>query len=129
MSSNTNNRNHTQSSDAPSRQRNRGGSHMNVKYTVRVPVTTDYIGAVVGKGGNTISKIKNETNTHIVLFDPRPGQGHLLHCFQISGSNRESVNHAERWILRIIANTYRQDHPEEFKDEQVDNGAEVVQEN
>ena len=98
------------------------GSRMGVRYTVRVPVTPEYIGAVVGKGGNTVTKIKTETGARVSLLDPRPGQGHLVHCFSITGNNRNSVDHAERWILRIISNTYRQDHPDEFQDEETSGG-------
>lgn len=105
-----------------SRRSRGGGNRMNVKFTVRVPVTPEYIGAVVGKGGNTVTKIKSETDTQISLFDPRPGKGHLCHCFSIMGNSRNSVDHAERWILRIIANTYRQDHPDEFQDGDDNNG-------
>ena len=97
--------------------RNRTSRTERVTYIDHIPVTTDYIGSVVGKGGATVNKIKSETGARISLMDPRPGQGHLVHSFAVSANNRNSVDHAKRWILRIIANTYRQDHPDEFQDD------------
>jgi hypothetical protein len=88
-----------------------------VNFTARVPVTADYVGTVVGSGGKTLSKIKAETGTRINVLQPQPGKGHLVHCFWIKGNSRESVERAESWILNIISNTYRHDHPDEFADE------------
>ena len=85
--------------------------------TASVPVTEKLIGAVVGKSGNTINKIKKETGTRISRLDPNPGNGHLFNSFHISGSP-QGVEKARRWILSILGNTYRVDHPEEFKEEE-----------
>ena len=81
-----------------------------------VPVTTELIGAVVGKQGATINKIKEATRTRISHLDPVPGDGHLFHSFHISGSP-QGVDRARRWILSILGNTYRADHPEDFPTE------------
>ena len=109
--------------------RQRSNRSSGVIHYSRVPVTTDYIGAVVGKGGNTVTKIKEETGARVSLLSPQPGQGHLVHCFSITGNNRASVDHAERWIRRIIGNTYKQDHPEEFQDEEAQPEASDNQDN
>jgi len=81
-----------------------------------VPITTELIGAVVGKQGATINKIKEGTRTRIAHLEPDPGNGHLFHSFHISGSP-QGVDRARRWVLSIIGNTYRADHPDEFQDE------------
>ena len=82
-----------------------------------VPITTELIGAVVGKQGATINKIKEATHTRISHLEPTPGDGHLFHSFHISGSP-QGVDRARKWILSIIANTYRADHPDEFQTEE-----------
>ena len=87
-----------------------------VTSTASVPVTENLIGAVVGKSGNTINKIKKETNTRISHLDPNPGNGHLFNSFHISG-NPQGVEKARRWILSILGNTYKVDHPEEFNED------------
>ena len=106
------------------RGRGGGGAHRNQRQTVlasaSVPITTELIGAVVGKGGATINKIKEGTRTRIAHLEPDPGNGHLFHSFHISG-NPQGVDRARRWVLSIIANTYRADHPDEFQEE--DNAA------
>ncbi len=89
--------------------------HQRVIATASVPITEKLIGAVVGKSGNTINKIKKETSTRINRLDPTPGNGHLFNSFHISGSP-EGVEKARKLILSIIGNTYRVDHPEDFKD-------------
>ena len=105
--------------------RGRGGprnQRQTVVASASVPVTTELIGAVVGKGGATINKIKETTRTRISHLDPNPGDGHLFHSFHISGTP-QGVDRARRWILNILGNTYRADHPEDFKDEDADPGA------
>jgi hypothetical protein len=82
-----------------------------------VPITTELIGAVVGKQGATINKIKEATYTRISHLEPTPGDGHLFHSFHISGSP-QGVDRARKWVLSIIANTYRADHPDEFQTEE-----------
>ena len=99
--------------------RGRGGPR-NQRQTViasaSVPVTTGLIGSVVGKQGATINKIKDTTRTRISHLDPDPGNGHLFHSFHISGTP-QGVDRARRWILKILGNTYRADHPEDFSEE------------
>ncbi len=85
--------------------------------SARVPITTELIGAVVGKQGATINKIKEATHTRISHLEPTPGDGHLFHSFHISGSP-QGVDRARKWVLSIIANTYRADHPDEFQTEE-----------
>jgi len=76
-----------------------------------VPVTDELIGTVVGKQGATINKIKDDTGTRISHLEPRPEEGHLFHSFHISGSLK-GVDRARRWILSILGNTYKMDHPD-----------------
>ena len=90
-----------------------------------VPITTELIGAVVGKQGATINKIKDATRTRISHLEPNPGDGHLFHSFHISGTP-QGVDRARRWILNILGNTYRADHPEDFKEDEA--SAEPVRE-
>ena len=68
------------------------------------------------KQGATINKIKDTTRTRISHLDPDPGNGHLFHSFHISGTP-QGVDRARRWILKILGNTYRADHPEDFSEE------------
>ena len=82
------------------------GGHRNqsqrVVASASVPITTELIGAVVGKQGATINKIKEGTHTRISHLEPTPGDGHLFHSFHISGSPK--VDRARRWfsvLLRI----------------------------
>ena len=58
------------------------------------------------------------TRTRISRLDPDPGNGHLFHSFHISGTP-QGVDRARRWILKILGNTYRADHPEDFSEEGV----------
>ena len=108
--------------------RGRGGprnQRQTVVASASVPVTTELIGAVVGKQGATINKIKDATRTRISHLEPDPGNGHLFHSFHISGTP-QGVDRARRWILNILGNTYRADHPEDFKEDEA--SAEPVRE-
>lgn len=108
--------------------RGRGGprnQRQTVVASASVPVTTELIGAVVGKQGATINKIKDATRTRISHLEPNPGDGHLFHSFHISGTP-QGVDRARRWILNILGNTYRADHPEDFKEDEA--SAEPVRE-
>ena len=100
--------------------RSGGAGHRGQRHTVlastSIPISPNLIGAVVGKSGATINKIKEATRTRISHLDPNPGNGHLFDSFHISGSP-QGVDRARKWILSIIANTYRADHPDEFQDE------------
>ena len=93
-------------------QQGQGGQHGRESLSFSsVPVTDELIGTVVGKQGATINKIKDDTGTRISHLEPRPEEGHLFHSFHISGSLK-GVDRARRWILSILGNTYKMDHPD-----------------
>ena len=109
----------TNTNQRQSSGRGRGGprnQRQTVVASASVPVTTELIGSVVGKQGATINKIKDATRTRISRLDPDPGNGHLFHSFHISGTP-QGVDRARRWILKILGNTYRVDHPGDFSEE------------
>ena len=97
--------------------RGQNGSILNQRQTLlasaSVPVSEKLIGAVVGRKGVTIIKIKDDTKTRISHLKPDPGNGHLFDSFHITGSP-QGVDKARRWILSIIGNTYKTDNPDDF---------------
>tara|TARA_B110001469_G_C9614763_1_gene305982 strand:+ start:625 stop:1026 length:402 start_codon:yes stop_codon:yes gene_type:complete len=99
------------------RGQNGSGSILNQRQTLlasaSVPVSEKLIGAVVGRKGVTIIKIKDDTKTRISHLKPDPGNGHLFDSFHITGSP-QGVDKARRWILSIIGNTYKTDNPDDF---------------
>ena len=110
---NTTQRQQSSNTRAPRGPRNQ---RQTILATASVPVTPKLIGSVIGKEGATINKIKDTTRTRISRLDPDPGNGHLFHSFHISGTP-QGVERARRWILNILGNTYRADHPEDFSEE------------
>ena len=71
----------------------------------RVPVDPKYVGAVIGKGGSTITNIKTETGTQISLKDPDYAHGNQCHVFNVIGSPI-GVSKAEKWIKSILQSTW-----------------------
>jgi len=87
-------------------------SNQHVTASTAVTVPPRYIGSVIGKEGKTIQEIKEKTHTRITHLYPNPHEGHLLDCFRITGSPH-NVDQAQKWIRRVVANTWRKDNPNE----------------
>lgn len=87
-------------------------SNQQVMASSAVTVPPKYIGSVIGKDGKTIQEIKEKTHTRITHLFPKPHDGHLLDSFRITGSPH-NVDQAQKWIRRVVANTWRKDNPNE----------------
>ena len=77
-----------------------------------VPVDQLYIGAVIGKGGATITKIKDQTKTEISLKKPDYSKGLQCHVFIISGSP-QGVRKAEKWVRNTLQSTWEAEQEKE----------------
>ena len=82
-----------------------------------VPVHKDYVGAVIGKQGVTINKIKTNTSTEISHLEADFAHGHQSHVFKITGS-RGNRRKAAKWIRNILQSTYEAEQEKEGGDEQ-----------
>ncbi len=65
---------------------------------VKMTVDKDFIGAIIGKGGETIQGIQEETGA-IIAIDEIDGKGEI----EISATNKESIEAAVARIKEIIA--------------------------
>ena len=88
-------------------------SNISISASTMVPVTDEYMGTVIGKGGKTIEHIKKECDVRIRTMKAKPEEGHLVNNFRITGKP-ENVDKAARWVRSIIGNTYKQDQPDNF---------------
>lgn len=50
-----------------------GGVDMSGKNSTQVTIPKDLAGAIIGKGGGRIRRIRNESNAHITIDEPLPG--------------------------------------------------------
>jgi len=68
-------------------------------------IASDFIGAVIGKGGETIQKIQKETGTTITITEePVEGvDGKTEGVVDIFGTDKESMDKALEWINGICA--------------------------
>jgi len=87
-----------------------------------VPVSKEYVGAVIGKGGAMINQIKTDTETRISYMDQDFARGHQSPIFQITGSQK-GVARAEKWVRRILQSTWQAEQEQEQEQEQ-ESGAE-----
>ena len=71
-----------------------------------VPVSKEYVGAVIGKGGAMINQIKTDTETRISYMDQDFARGHQAPIFQITGPPK-GVARAEKWVRRILQSTWQ----------------------
>ena len=92
-------------------------SNVSIMASCNVPVSDQYMGTVIGKGGHKIEQIKKECGVRIRTMKPKPEEGHLFNTFKITGEPG-NVSKAEKWIRSIIGNTFKQDHPELFEEKQ-----------
>ncbi len=65
---------------------------------VQIRIASDFIGAVIGKGGETIQKIQKETGTTITITEEN-NEG----VVDIFGTDKESMDKALEWISNICA--------------------------
>ena len=67
-------------------------------------VAAEFIGAIIGKGGETIQKIQKETGTQISIDEvPIPGTNLTEGVVQIASDNKDAMQKAIEWINGITA--------------------------
>ena len=81
-----------------------------------VPVSKEYVGAVIGKGGAMINQIKTDTETRISYMDQDFARGHQAPIFQITGPPK-GVARAEKWVRRILQSTWQAEQPDSLATE------------
>tara|TARA_Y200000002_G_scaffold30031_1_gene22320 strand:- start:249 stop:647 length:399 start_codon:yes stop_codon:yes gene_type:complete len=77
----------------------------------QVAVHKDYVGAVIGKGGSTINKIKDDTKTRISYLEDDFSKGHQSPVFLITGPP-QGVQRAEKWVRNILQSTWEAEQGE-----------------
>ena len=71
---------------------------------VQLRIASEFIGAVIGKGGETIQKIQKETGTVINIDEePIPGTNMTEGVVDIASDNAENMQKALDWIKGICA--------------------------
>ncbi|MCQ2143257.1 MAG: polyribonucleotide nucleotidyltransferase [Bacteroidales bacterium] len=69
----------------------------------QIRIAAEFIGAVIGKGGETIQKIQKETGTVITITEePLPGGG-TEGVVDVASDNKEAMQKALDWIKGICA--------------------------
>ena len=67
-------------------------------------ISSEFIGAVIGKGGETIQKIQKETGTVITITEePIPGTNMTEGVVDVASDNKENMQKALDWIKGICA--------------------------
>ena len=69
---------------------------------IQIRVPGDFIGAIIGKGGEVIQKIQRETGTTITITEEN-NNGVTSGVVDIFGENKESMDAALNWINGICA--------------------------
>jgi polyribonucleotide nucleotidyltransferase len=71
---------------------------------VQIRVASEFIGAIIGKGGETIQKIQKETGTVINIDEePIPGTNLTEGVVDIASTDKEAMQKALDWIKGICA--------------------------
>ena len=71
---------------------------------VQIRVAAEFIGAIIGKGGETIQKIQKETDTVINIDEePIPGTNLTEGVVDIASADKEAMQKALDWIKGICA--------------------------
>ena len=73
---------------------------------IQIRIASEFIGAVTGKGGETIQKIQKETGTTITIDEqPKEGgaQGETEGIVDIFGTDKQAMDAALEWIKGICA--------------------------
>ena len=69
---------------------------------IQIRVPGDFIGAIIGKGGEVIQKIQRETGT-VITINEENTNGKTEGVVDIFGENKESMDKALNWINGICA--------------------------
>ena len=69
---------------------------------VQLKVAGEFIGAIIGKGGEVIQKIQRETGTTVTITEDA-STGTTMGIVDIFGDNKESIDAAIAWINGITA--------------------------
>ena len=70
---------------------------------VQIRVPGEFIGAIIGKGGEVIQKIQKETNTVITITEEAKEDGVTEGVVDIFGNDKQSMDAALEWIKGIVA--------------------------
>ena len=68
---------------------------------VQLRVPGEFIGAIIGKGGEVIQKIQKETGTTVTITEVKEGN-ETLGVVDIFGENKESMDAALAWVKGIV---------------------------
>ena len=68
---------------------------------VQIRIPGEFIGAVIGKGGEVIQKIQKETGTTVTITEEKQDDGTSIGAVDIFGTNKESMDKALNWIKGI----------------------------
>ena len=67
-------------------------------------VASEFIGAIIGKGGETIQKIQKETGAVVNIDEiPNPDGEGTVRLVDIASNNAEAMAAAKKWIEGIVA--------------------------
>ena len=70
----------------------------------QIRVAAEFIGAIIGKGGETIQKIQKETGTVITITEePIPGTNLTEGVVDVASNDRDAMQKALEWIKGICA--------------------------
>ncbi len=68
---------------------------------VQIRIPGDFIGAVIGKGGEVIQKIQKETGTTITITEEKLDNGSTVGAVDVFGTDKEAMDKALNWIKGI----------------------------
>ena len=68
---------------------------------VQIKVPGEFIGAIIGKGGEVIQKIQKETGTTVTITEVKEGNA-SFGVVDIFGENKESMDAALAWVKGIV---------------------------
>ena len=69
---------------------------------VQLIVPGEFIGAIIGKGGEVIQKIQKTTGTTVTITEEKDAEGNTIGAVDIFGDNKENMDKALAWIKGIV---------------------------
>ncbi|MEF9931016.1 MAG: S1 RNA-binding domain-containing protein, partial [Bacteroidales bacterium] len=69
---------------------------------VQIIIPGEFIGAVIGKGGEVIQNIQKTTQTTVTISEQKNAEGTTVGAVDIFGENKENMDAALAWIKGII---------------------------